>query len=1005
MAYSDDRWWNAFSCEPMFLKSFIEEVRSEEFEDYSVTSEYVCNRLIPCSPVWWNNGICHQERNSEFSMMWQHFVDPSSQQLSPLYHEFKTRIQITRYNAVKDVKGVVTTLWWNRSQRVLTGMPILNSVSVGTPVTKLPKPVGAERLQAYNKCTSKEARLLSYSFEDRFVEPLIPLIVHYFYEVVHGPDYIHTHKGERLRDSLLCLGNLKVSYPIPRPVIDKVIMNYIFSGKKLSEDNETLAKESPDEAFNYNEVIVRDRMFHSPSDVGSVTRFFTNVAVVANVLTSKEVKSQKNSVSSQLFAGKVSNLFESLEDKTSIQHKETIALYGKLLCYLCFHLLCKCVLISFRIIGMLAMFSAKFAYKIGSTMFKYRPNNENKSYAEDLLSSTIDRIEFCLTKHIVFLLDNFGLFPTLRDDINIDNKLEQDVLIVFSAYNKVLVPSKLYESVIEDEERELDKLKTDADVLLETWDEYYRNTNRNRPMGIAWPLRQCDVAGLPPIAHIVMAWGKYIGRRFKLIEDFLVREVTQNPSMTSNEQGDIILKNPTLNMYGIFRGCEGRTVLMKQIKKNGMHAWGGNRVVGIKTSPYPIADTASFDCFDILSSSKYSYNLLDFASKLVMPSASPSQFNCKNLIRDSSSLVPFRIENASSQRQMSVPVLTPGVFEKTWTTNEVDAVSSGRIPDKASKSPKMNLFQGSSASVVSVLAVRRNPSKDSRVTAILHNIDISYGSRNCEVQLVNMIMLQKKLQLTDEEMFDRNTYSVLHDYCELKNLKYRLCPLSSYSLSDWKQCFLKYYSKVRASIEPVLDDLKSGNQVGQSGNLRIRDRSKGNNPSTRRPSVESESNDDSSKSDQGGKNLVAEKESANEEEDVNDEDNNDEEDVNVEGKEILDEVDSDDAGENKDARSNRLLAKIASDVSEEDEIVRRKGIVAEEESMEEEENREVEETTEDNVDISSGANMADKLDHPVDHTAEDYKMEVEGDDSSKTKTSSKKKTSKKRGRKRTRTAD
>ena len=62
-------------------------------------------------------------------------------------------------------------------------------------------------------------------------------------------------------------------------------------------------------------------------------------------------------------------------------------------------------------------------------------------------------------------------------------------------------------------------------------------------------------------------------------------------------------------------------------------------------------------------------------------------------------------------------------------------------------------------------------------------------------------------------------------------------------------------------------------------------------------------------------------------------------------------------------------------------------------------------STEDNVDISSGANMADKLDHPVDHTAEDYKMEVEGDDSSKTKTSSKKKTSKKRGRKRTRTAD
>jgi hypothetical protein len=95
----------------------------------------------------------------------------------------------------------------------------------------------------------------------------------------------------------------------------------------------------------------------------------------------------------------------------------------------------------------------------------------------------------------------------LKDNLNIENKLEREVLIVFLAYNKVPVSCKQYRSVIQDEERELDKLKTDADIILDKWDKFYRNTNRNRPMGIAWPLKHGGVTGLPPTAHIIMAWG------------------------------------------------------------------------------------------------------------------------------------------------------------------------------------------------------------------------------------------------------------------------------------------------------------------------------------------------------------------------------------------------------------------------------------------------------------------------------------------------------------------
>jgi hypothetical protein len=54
------------------------------------------------------------------------------------------------------------------------------------------------------------------------------------------------------------------------------------------------------------------------------------------------------------------------------------------------------------------MFSVKFAYKIASTMFKFRSNNSGKTYADDLLSSTVDRVEYYLMKHILFLLDIEG---------------------------------------------------------------------------------------------------------------------------------------------------------------------------------------------------------------------------------------------------------------------------------------------------------------------------------------------------------------------------------------------------------------------------------------------------------------------------------------------------------------------------------------------------------------------------------------------------------------------
>jgi hypothetical protein len=74
--------------------------------------------------------------------------------------------------------------------------------------------------------------------------------------------------------------------------------------------------------------------------------------------------------------------------------------------------------------------------------------------------------------------------------------------------------------------------------------------------------------------------------------------------MTSDDMGQHIINNDSLNMFNIFSGCQERTVFMKQIKKNGKHAWGGSRVRGQKITPSTVVDTGSFDCFNILSTKK-----------------------------------------------------------------------------------------------------------------------------------------------------------------------------------------------------------------------------------------------------------------------------------------------------------------------------------------------------------------------------------------------------------------
>ena len=170
-------------------------------------------------------------------------------------------------------------------------------------MTKLPRPVGKNLLvNKFHVFNSKVSRAMSYSYEDRFIEPLLPLIVHYFYEVVHGPNYIHTQKGERLRDSLLCLGSLKAFSASVKPAVDKLVIDYIYAKKKFPSNMMILKIETPVEAFNYDGSVVRDNMMYSPSDVGCVVRFFTNSMIVANVTTSNEVRDPKRCTSTPFFA-------------------------------------------------------------------------------------------------------------------------------------------------------------------------------------------------------------------------------------------------------------------------------------------------------------------------------------------------------------------------------------------------------------------------------------------------------------------------------------------------------------------------------------------------------------------------------------------------------------------------------------------------------------------------------------------------------------------------------
>ena len=107
-------------------------------------------------------------------------------------------------------------------------------------------------------------------------------------------------------------------------------MDYIFSGREFPKDFETTLLEVLQESFNYEEFKVQDHMMFSPSDIASVVCFFINVMIVANVETAHEVKFNKKSPGIPFFATKVASLFETLEDKTSTQHKTNIALYGKL---------------------------------------------------------------------------------------------------------------------------------------------------------------------------------------------------------------------------------------------------------------------------------------------------------------------------------------------------------------------------------------------------------------------------------------------------------------------------------------------------------------------------------------------------------------------------------------------------------------------------------------------------------------------------------------------------
>ena len=335
MAFSDARWSNALCCKEMFFYSPFEEGR-HNYDDSEDEEKISSNKkLCPSVPVWWPYD--RYSTTSEPHLMYQHFVDPSTQLLSRIYAAMKTPVHMSKFTATTDGNGDVSFNYSSRSRREMIGMPILNYVSVGGPVTKLETPSTVNPLrEEFLQFHGSKSRSTSYSFEERFVEPLLPLIVHYYFEVLHGPDYIHTLKRDRFRDSLLCLGNLKAFCSLERPVVDKLAMDYMFSARNLPEDLVTAALEVPCDSFNYEEYYVQEKMMYSPSDVGSVVRFFSNVMIVSNVMTSHDVRTKTGKNMTQLFATKVASLFETIEDKTPTQHSANIGLYGMFLFWIVF---------------------------------------------------------------------------------------------------------------------------------------------------------------------------------------------------------------------------------------------------------------------------------------------------------------------------------------------------------------------------------------------------------------------------------------------------------------------------------------------------------------------------------------------------------------------------------------------------------------------------------------------------------------------------------------------
>ena len=499
-------------------------------------------------------------------------------------------------------------------------------------------------------------------------------------------------------------------------------------------------------------------------------------------------------------------------------------------------------------IGMMAMFSVKFAYKLSSVMFSVRPSYDNKNYYSDLVTSACDRIEYCLVKHLLFLLDSFGLYPSLKDSLDTENELEWEIAVVFAAYHKDLVPRILYEKLIEDEDRELEALKSNADTILEGWDRFFRSSHSSRSLGIAWPLKHGDVKGLPPIAHIIMAWGFYIGERFRKIDDHLDHMLRQDPTMTSADRDQMIIQNESLNMSLIFKGSRGKTIWFKQVKRSGAHLWGKKSVFDGRAAACEVVEVGSFDCFEILSTKKDAYNLVDFASKILQPSDSPPQFDSKSFLHETSKIETFEVESEDIDGEEAIQYLSPGIFQKTWNDDDLRDISQGKVLTKNSKCPKLTLQNNASSHIVSVLNMRKGD-EHIDLSGLVGTIVIGYGSNNCEVQLVNMIKLQEYLRLDDEQMFDLNAYKVLSEYCGMKKYPFRFPDHKNIGdIFHLRTPFLTYFPQVKQDLLPVLREFSSGNVVKGHASTNIRKRDRSNITSTDGLTFKSPANSDSDES-------------------------------------------------------------------------------------------------------------------------------------------------------------